>query len=172
MRGHFLSGTRKLNRHYQSTDALRPWLVINDTGLQGAGNNWIDMTVNNKRFKLNNVVIGISPEVIPVESMAVPFQIQIQKRNVDPWQGYTLGTKNILQSIPFDGGEIPIYDINKDYEEVGTVTITRTKSSEWKLTSNFPLVLTFIKFDITYHIDTATDIKTYIGYKKEYNENE
>lgn len=172
MRGHFLSGTRKLNRHYQSTDALRPWLVVNDTGLQGAGDNWIDATVNNKKFKLNNVVIGISPQVTPVESLAVPFQIQVQKRNVDPWQGYTIGTKNILQSIPFEGGEIPIYDINKDYEQVGTVTITRTKTSEWKLTSDFPIVLTFIKFDITYHIDTETDIKTYIGYKKEYEENE
>ena len=174
MRGHFLSSIRKLNRHYQSnsTDVLRPWLVIKDTGLQGAGNHWIDMTVNDKKFKLNGIVIGISPEVIPVKSSAVPFQIQVQKRNVNQWQGYTIGTKTILDSIPFEGGVIPIYDINKEYEEVGTVTLTRTKLSEWKITTDFPLLLTFIKFDITYHIDTATGIKTYIGYKKEYNENE
>lgn len=172
MRGHFLSGTRRLNKHYQSTDELRPWLVINNTGLQDPGDNWIDATVNNKKFKLNHIVIGISPDVIPVESLAAPFQIKVQKRNVDPWQGYTIGTKNILESIPFDGGEIPIYDINKEYAEVGKVIITRTKTSEWKITSNFPLILTFITFTITYHIDTATDIKTYIGYKKEYEENE
>ena len=171
MRGHFLSNTRKLNRHYQSTTPLPPWLVVNDTGAQATGDNWIDMVVN-KKFKLNGIVLGIAPEVTPVQSSVVPFQIKVQKRNVETWQGYTIGTKTIFDSIPFEGGILPIYDVDKDYVEVGTVTLTRTKLSEWKISTDFPLILTYISFDLTYHIDSPANIKTYIGYKKEYKENE
>lgn len=172
MRGHSLTtGLRKLNRHYQSEPAmLKPWLVTDELGEVTSGTHWIGLSSSTKKFTLNYMVFGTNPLVTPVASISVPFQIKFISSN----RAFTVYTQGTLESIPFDGGVLPLYEVTTDgysevYTQVGEVTLTRENDSTWRLTSDYDLVMNWVEFTFSCSVtETIENLIVYIGYRKEY----
>ena len=157
MRGHFLSGTRKLNRHYQSGgDNLKPWKVIGEPVSE-----WISLTApaNKYKYKLDGIEFGtLTPAIVDDTAMAVPFQFKC----LDQESRIYFYSTNILTNFPLSG-EINIYSTDDD-SKVGTLTLIRVNSSRWKIktTYNKPLYGFYFQFTTT----AAGDFVPFISFRK------
>lgn len=141
MRGHFLSGTRKLNRHYQSGgDNLKPWKVVGEPVSE-----WISLTApaNKYKYKLDGIEFGtLTPVTVDDTAIAVPFKFKC----LDQDSRIYFYSTNILTNFPLSG-EINIYSTDDD-SKVGTLTLIRVNSSRWKIktTYNKPLYGFYFQF--------------------------
>lgn len=142
MRGHFLSGTRKLNRHYQSGgDNLKPWYVVGEPVSE-----WISLTAPAYKYKytLDGIEFGtLTPATVDGTAFAVPFQFKCLDKDA---RIYFYST-NILTNFPLSG-EINIYSVDDD-SVVGTLTLIRVNSSRWKIKTNYNKPLYGFSFQFT-----------------------
>lgn len=156
MRGHFLSGTRKLNRHYQSGgDNLKPWYVVGEPVSE-----WISLTApaNKYKYKLDGIEFGtLTPATVNDTAFTVPFQFKCLDQDA---RIYFYST-NILTNFPLSG-EINIYSTDDD-SVVGTLTLIRVNSSRWKIktTYNKPLYGFYFQFTTT----DAGDFVPFISFR-------
>ena len=142
MRGHFLSGTRKLNRHYQSaSDALKPWTVIGEPSSE-----WIQVIAPayKYKYKLDGIEFGtLTPATVDDTATVVPFQFKCLDKDA---RIYFYST-NILTNFPLSG-EIDIYSTDDD-SKVGTLTLVRVNSSRWKIKTTYNKALYGFSFQFT-----------------------
>ena len=157
MRGHFLSGTRKLNRHYQSGgDNLKPWKVIGEPVSE-----WISQTAPayKYKYKLDGIEFGtLTPATVDDTAHAVPFQIKCLDKDA---RIYFYST-NILTNFPLSG-EISIYSIDDD-SKVGTITLERVNSSRWRIKSSYNKPLYGFSFQFT--TPDAGEFTPFISFRK------
>lgn len=157
MRGHFISGTRKLNRHYQSGgDNLKPWCVVGEPVSE-----WISMIApaNKYKYKLDGIEFGtLTPATVNDTAFVVPFRVLCLDQDA---RIYFYST-NIVTNLPLSG-EINIYRTDDD-SVVGTLTLIRVNSSRWKIktTYNKPLYGFYFQFTTT----DAGDFVPFISFRK------
>ena len=142
MRGHFISGTRKLNRHYQSGgDNLKPWKVVGKPVSE-----WISLTApaNKYKYKLDGIEFGtLTPAAVDDTTSVVPFQFKC----LDTDARIYFYSTNILTNFPLSG-EINIYSTDDD-SVVGTITLIRVNSSRWKIKTSYNKPLYGFYFQFT-----------------------
>lgn len=142
MRGHFISGTRKLNRHYQSGgDNLKPWKVVGEPVSE-----WISLTApaNKYKYKLDGIEFGtLTPAAVDDTTIVVPFKFKCLDHDT---RIYFYST-NILTNFPLSG-EINIYSTDDD-STVGTLTLVRVNGSRWKIKTNYNKPLYGFSFQFT-----------------------
>ena len=142
MRGHFISGTRKLNRHYQSGgDNLKPWKIIGEPVSE-----WISLTApaNKYKYKLDGIEFGtLTPATVDDTTIVVPFQFKCLDQDT---RIYFYST-NIITNFPLSG-EINIYSVDDD-SVVGTITLERVNSSRWKIKTSYNKPLYGFYFQFT-----------------------
>lgn len=157
MRGHFLSGTRKLNRHYQSGgDNLKPWKVIGEPVSE-----WISLTApaNKYKYKLDGIEFGtLTPATVNDTAFAVPFQFKCLDQDA---RIYFYST-DILTNFPLSG-EINIYSVDDD-SVVGTLTLVRVNSSRWKIKTTYNKPLYGFYFQFT--TPDAGEFTPFISFRK------
>ena len=157
MRGHFLSGTRKLNRHYQSGgDNLKPWYVVGEPVSE-----WISLTApaNKYKYKLDGIEFGtLTPATVDDTTIVVPFQFKCLDKDT---RIYFYST-NILTNFPLSG-EINIYSVDDD-SVVGTLTLVRVNSSRWKIKTNYNKLLYGFSFQFT--TTDAGNFTPFISFRK------
>ena len=157
MRGHFLSGTRKLNRHYQSGgDNLKPWKVIGEPVSE-----WISLTApaNKYKYKLDGIEFGtLTPATVDDTTHVVPFQFKCLDQDA---RIYFYST-NILTNFPLSG-EISIYSIDDD-SKVGTITLERVNSSRWRIKTSYNKPLYGFSFQFT--TPDAGEFTPFISFRK------
>lgn len=157
MRGHFLSGTRKLNRHYQSGgDNLKPWKIIGEPVSE-----WISLTApaNKYKYKLDGIEFGtLTPSTVNGTAFAVPFQFKCLDQDT---RIYFYST-DILTNFPLSG-EINIYSVDDD-SVVGTLTLIRVNSSRWKIKTTYNKLLYGFSFQFT--TTDAGNFTPFISFRK------
>lgn len=157
MRGHFISGTRKLNRHYQSGgDNLKPWIVIGEPVGE-----WISLTApgNKYKYKLDGIEFGtLTPATVNGTAMVVPFQFKC----LDQEARIYFYTTNIITNFPLSG-EINIYSTDDD-STVGTLTLIRVNSSRWKIKTTYDKPLYGFYFQFT--TPDAGEFAPFISFRK------
>lgn len=157
MRGHFLSGTRKLNRHYQSGgDNLKPWYVVGEPVSE-----WISLTApaNKYKYMLDGIEFGtLTPATVNDTAMAVPFQFKCLDQDT---RIYFYST-NIITNFPLSG-EINIYSTDDD-STVGTLTLIRVNSSRWKIKTTYNKPLYGFYFQFT--TPDASEFTPFISFRK------
>lgn len=157
MRGHFLSGTRKLNRHYQSGgDNLKPWKVVGEPVSE-----WISLTApaNKYKYKLDGIEFGtLTPATVDDTATAVPFIFKCLDQDT---RIYFYST-NILTNFPLSG-EINIYSTADD-SKVGTLTLIRVNSSRWKIKTTYNKPLYGFYFQFT--TPDAGEFTPFISFRK------
>lgn len=157
MRGHFLSGTRKLNRHYQSGgDNLKPWYVVGEPVSE-----WISLTApaNKYKYKLDGIEFGtLTPAIVDDTAMAVPFKFKC----LDQENRIYFYSTNILTNFPLSG-EINIYSTDDD-SKVGTLTLIRVNSSRWKIKTTYNKPLYGFYFQFT--TPDAGEFTPFISFRK------
>lgn len=142
MRGHFISGTRKLNRHYQSGgDNLKPWKVVGDPSSE-----WISVIApaNKYKYKLDGIEFGtLTPATVDDTAFIVPFHFKCLDHNARIY----FYTTSITTNFPLSG-EINIYSTDDD-SKVGTLNLVRVNSSRWKIKTTYNKTLSGFSFQFT-----------------------
>lgn len=158
MRGHFISGTRKLNRHYQSGgDNLKPWYVVGEPVSE-----WISLTApaNKYKYKLDSIEFGtLTPATVDETTNVVPFQFKCLDQDA---RIYFYST-NILTNFPLSG-EINIYSTDDD-SVVGTLTLVRVNGSRWKIKTTYNKTLSGFYFQFT--TQDAGEFTPFISFREE-----
>lgn len=156
MRGHFISGTRKLNRHYQSGDNLKPWKVVGEPVSE-----WISLIApaNKYKYKLDGIEFGtLTPATVDDTAFIVPFNFQCLDHNARIY----FYTTNIITNFPLSG-EINIYSTDDD-SVVGTLTLIRVNSSHWKIKTDYNKTLYGFSFQFT--TPDAGEFTPFISFRK------
>lgn len=157
MRGHFISGTRKLNRHYQSGgDNLKPWISIGEPSRE-----WISLIApaNKYKYKLDGIEFGtLSPATVDGTAFTVPFHFKC----LDHDRRIYFYTTNIITNFPLSGG-INIYSTDDD-SVVGTLDLIRVGSSRWKIKTTYNKTLYGFYFQFT--TPDAGEFIPFISFRK------
>lgn len=157
MRGHFISGTRKLNRHYQSGgDNLKPWISIGEPSRE-----WISLIApaNKYKYKLDGIEFGtLSPATVDGTAFTVPFHFKC----LDQDRRIYFYTTDIITNFPLSGG-INIYSTDDD-SVVGTLDLIRVGSSRWKIKTTYNKTLYGFYFQFT--TPDAGEFIPFISFRK------
>lgn len=173
MRGHWLSTTRKLNRHYQSgvVGGTQTLGEVTNTIIAPTTTTWFDLTVNDVNRTFNKLLFGTEPNY-PVTDVAltVPFKIRGTVTGTPPVVYFPLtGNYNgNVGVIPSTGGTYPLgyYDLLSDtYVSTGdNITITKLADGQYKITTDSSIVINSFswQYTATTNLVVDTDITSYL----------